>query len=139
MEGITATKTLVLFGINLMLQLQDDLEDKKITLAEGIALGTFAAFRLPQVYNAAKKVVAEFNDLQASEIEELRLTVQKELRIDGQPISSERALYVIDKAFALGLAVMEFKDSFTEEIPKDLENLLNEFVATTDNTENGVS
>ena len=117
--GIQGIALILVFGIGTMLKVGAVIEDKKVSLAEGVDTALYVAPKLPSVVKSAKDVVAEFKDLKEDELQQLKEKVMNDIRIDGVAPDEKRALWVINKAFSAGIALYELGKSFHDEIPNE--------------------
>jgi hypothetical protein len=120
MENQLGTRNLteiLVFGISAMLKANSILEDKKVTIAEGINASLYVLPRVPQILKSAKEVVAEYKDLTQDELVEMQKKVMIDLRIDNEVPDAQRALWIVKHALEVGVALYELNDSFKGDIP----------------------
>ncbi len=115
--GTRNLTAILVFGIGAMLKSAEILEDKKVTVAEGIDASLYILPRVPQVLKSAKLVVAEYKDLTQEELIEMQKKVINDLRIDGEVPDAQRALWIVKHALDVGVALYELNDSFKGDIP----------------------
>jgi len=80
---IDQLKKAIKFGIDFGNHLSSSLEDKKITLAEGLGFAT-PLFQLPDLYNNRVAIIAQAKDVDSAEGIELRTYVRDELKIPNE-------------------------------------------------------
>jgi hypothetical protein len=120
MENKLGTRNLVtvlVIGIGAMLKANSILEDKKVTVAEGIDASLYMLPRVPQFLKSAKEVRAEYNDLTQEELVEMQQKVMIDLRIDNEVPDAQRALWIVKHALQVGVALYELNESFKGDIP----------------------
>lgn len=120
MENKLGTRNLVailVFGIGAMLKANSILEDKKITVAEGIDASLYLLPRVPQILKSAPQVVAEYKDLTKEELIEMQQKVINDLRIEGEVPNEQRAFWIVKHALEVGVALYNLNDSFKGDIP----------------------
>ena len=109
--------TILVFGIGAMLKANSILEDKKVTMAEGIDASLYALPKIPQFLKSAKEVVAEYKDLTQEELVEMQQKVMIDLRIDNEVPDAQRALWIVKHALQVGVSLYELNESFKGDIP----------------------
>ncbi len=115
--GTRNLTTILVFGISAMLNSAAILEDKKVTIAEGIDAALYIFPKVPQILKSAKEVVAEYKDLTEEELIEMQQKVMIDLRIDNEVPDAQRALWIVKHALQVGVALYELNDSFKGDIP----------------------
>lgn len=77
---IDQLKKAIKFGTDIGNHFATSLEDKKLTLAEGLGFAT-PLFQLPDLYNNRQAIIAQAKDIDSAEAVELRTFVRDELKI----------------------------------------------------------
>lgn len=98
---IDQLKKAVKFGTDIGNHFATSLEDKKLTLAEGLGFAT-PLFQLPDLYNNRQEILAQAKDVDSAEGVELRTYVRDELKIPNELVEK-----TIDSGINAFLAIVE--------------------------------